>query len=227
MLHLCLFLHLFLPFLRGKPDSRQSVFFGASMGSKGKREKKKKLGGKKASIQYSDNTLFMKPHVLLLFKAFFNHRKLHPVSLWSHHLRSYFHRGKKIVSIVKHWLSKMRPQGLSGREDRIPQTSTSHWWITALYFPFLLFPRPDSARYRRLSALHTGMHLLSPWKHIIRLTEQVCKAKWRQYLECETMIMQCICIIELFLTHLLICHLEKWATLTAWEKKKSGTNSSN
>lgn len=137
-------------------------------------EAKAKADGKSFHSQ-RHNTLFMKPHVLLLFKLFSQHRKLHPPSLWSHHLRSYFHRGKKVL-FVKYWLSKMRPQGLDGREYQIPQASMSHWWIMEFYSIYL-FPHPTvtlldiitQALHANCHIMQTVMHHLSVWKYIIML----------------------------------------------------------
>lgn len=72
-LSICLSLH----FPREKPDSGQSVFSDLALGSKGKKAE----SWEKSSHSHPHNTLFMKPHVLLLFKSFSQHRELHPVLL--------------------------------------------------------------------------------------------------------------------------------------------------
>lgn len=70
---ICLF-----AFPEGKAGQWAECFLEPAWEAKAKGREGKK---KKSFHSQPHNTLFMKPHVLLLFKAFSQHRELHPVSL--------------------------------------------------------------------------------------------------------------------------------------------------
>lgn len=100
-----------LHFLGEKPDGRQSGFWRRP----GKR--RRKAEGKKSFHSQPYNALFMKPHVLLLFKAFSSTES----SILSHCeaiIWGAISTEAKIVLFVKYWLSKMGPTGLDGKGER-------------------------------------------------------------------------------------------------------------
>lgn len=160
-----LFFHLSLCISWGKSRTAGRVFFGAGMGSEGKRQRRKKASIQSPIILYS-----WSPMCLYYLK----HSPSRESSILSHCeaiIWGAISTEAKIVLFVKYWLSKMGPQGFDGREYQIPHP-TSYWWIMFVFsrapFPHLL-DIITQALDSNCQKMQTVMYHLSAWKCIIML----------------------------------------------------------